>query len=399
MRILITTDLYLPHVGGILRHLQRISKEFVENGNEVAFLIPASNYLAEITEADKIKYYGVRSFSFPTYPDIHIIYPFQEKLITEYIEDFKPDVIHIHTNLSLARTTQSIANKMGIPVVGTNHFMSENIFTKIAFPGPINKFLDKLLWINLGNFLSKFEVLTTPSHWGVDYLIKNGVRTDIRAISNGIDLEVFNPRNTKHRQELIEKYHLPDNGKVLLFVGRIDREKNIGTILKTIKNLPKENKISLVLAGKGSDFLRLQTLTAIYNLTDRVVFTGFVDNKDLPDLYCYADIFIISSIAELQSIVMLEALASGLPALAADAGALPELVRDGKNGYLFNPYDTKALGEKILRIVTNENLAKKMRTESISIADEHDVRKIAKKFEQLYQEVISRANVDQPKLG
>lgn len=394
MKILIVTDLYLPHVGGILRHLQRIAPEFVKNGNKVAFLVPSVKFSPGVKEMHKIKYYSVNSFPLPTYPDLHIVYPFQKNLISKYFSDFKPDIVHIHSNLILAHETLSVCKAKGIPVVATNHYMSENLWPKLTLiPKPVRDYFDKQMWKGLINFFNKFSAVTTPTFWGAKYLSNKGFKGKVYAISNGMDFSDFNSKGKIDRKYFADKYGLPSSGKILLYVGRIDKEKNIEQIIKAMKLLKDQKDIYLVLVGKGTEQKYLLNLSKQLGLNNRVIITGFVDNKDLPGIYKYADIFVISSTAELQSLVTLEAMASGLPVIAADAGALPELVKSGVNGFLFDYHSYQDLAIKIKRILSNQDLKKKMGNESINIAKKHDVKLIANEFEGLYCKLLAGGHI------
>jgi glycosyltransferase involved in cell wall biosynthesis len=120
------------------------------------------------------------------------------------------------------------------------------------------------------------------------------------------------------------------------------------------------------------------------------VFAGFVPDDKLPDLYQASDVFVIAGVAELQSIVTMEAMASGLPILAVNAMALPELCHDGQNGYLFEMGNENALSEKIIELATDSGLRKEMSEKSMEIIQKHDIRKTIPQFEGLYSQLIRR---------
>ena len=121
-----------------------------------------------------------------------------------------------------------------------------------------------------------------------------------------------------------------------------------------------------------------------------MTFAGFLPNEDLPNIYRAADIFVMPGVAELQSIATMEAMASGLPVVAVDAMALPELVHDGKNGYLFKDGDLQTFADRVVALITDENLRKKMGQKSLDIIKAHDIHKSVEIFEQVYKDVISK---------
>src|SRR5258706_8206487 len=361
----------------------------IADGHEVAYLVPSQtgSPVMGIKNGNGVKMYELKSVPWPFYADVHVALPFQNNLIKNIFNDFKPDIIHVQTNLNLARAVLSVAKEQNIPIVCTNHFMSENVFPKLPFPDFFENWLDVIMWRNLNVFFSKFDALTSPSHWGAGYLKNKGVKRDVHVISNGIDLTVFSSKN-KNEEYIGKKYKIPKAEFYLLYVGRIDKEKNIDIILKAMKLLNKKHDICLVVAGKGTELVRLKALSRKIGMDEHIILTGFVPDEDLRSLYKFSDAFIISSIAELQSIVTLEAMASGLPVLAANAGALPELVKNNVNGHLFNPLDVHEIAKAIDDLFSTKKNIEREGQESIKTANTHDIKKSAKKFEDLYLTVI-----------
>ncbi len=125
-------------------------------------------------------------------------------------------------------------------------------------------------------------------------------------------------------------------------------------------------------------------------MKDRVTFLGYLPDEDVPRLYRFADVFVIAGIAELQSIVTMEAMASGLPIIAADAMALPELVHRGENGFLFPVDDAQALAAAAVTILSDEPLRRQMAKRSLEIIKAHDINKVVEQYEMLYTQMITR---------
>ena len=121
-----------------------------------------------------------------------------------------------------------------------------------------------------------------------------------------------------------------------------------------------------------------------------MTFTGFIPDVDLPNIYRVADVFVNASIAELQSIVTMEAMASGLPIVAANIMALPELVHSGENGYLFSAGDIQGLSSSVVKILTQKALRERMSQKSLECIKVHDVRVIIKKYEEVYARAIEQ---------
>jgi len=147
-------------------------------------------------------------------------------------------------------------------------------------------------------------------------------------ISCGIDLDRFKPTNDGAYLE--RRFAIPTDKPVLLYVGRLDKEKRIDIILRALPDILRVTNVHLVLAGVGKEKQKLEELTEKLGIRKAVTFTGFVPDEDLQNIYRIGDLFVTAGIAELQSIVTMEAMASGLPVVAVNVMALPELVHDGE---------------------------------------------------------------------
>ena len=176
----------------------------------------------------------------------------------------------------------------------------------------------------------------------------------------------------------------------LLYLGRLDKEKNVDVLLKAFALAVKKFDAHFIIAGIGAEEKNLRKLTAELKIKKLVTFTGFVAEKDKPYLYRIADCFAIAGIAELQSIVTMEAMASGLPVIAVKAMALPHLVRHGENGYLFKIDEVKLIAGYIINIFSNKELRNRMSEKSLEIIKGHDIDKIIEKYETLYTKIINR---------
>lgn len=151
-----------------------------------------------------------------------------------------------------------------------------------------------------------------------------------------------------------------------------------------------EGPIVTVIAGFGREEINLKKLASELNIEKSITFTGFVTEEDKPNLYKIADCFAIAGIAELQSIVTMEAMASGLPVIAVDAMALPHLVKHGENGFLFQLHDIESISKHIVNIFSDQELRSIMSKKSLEIIKDHDLDKVIKEYESLYHQIINR---------
>jgi len=180
------------------------------------------------------------------------------------------------------------------------------------------------------------------------------------------------------------RYGIPDK-PVLLFVGRLDPEKKLEEVLEAAALALHQFDFCLVIVGKGVRKKALEDQAAALGITRNVIFTGFVPEEDLPMIYHLSRCFIIASIAELLSLATLQAMASGLPVIAARAGALEELIHHGENGLLFEPGDIDGMVRSTLEIMRSEALHRQMSARSLAYSRQHDIHACVRAFENIYE--------------
>ncbi len=199
-------------------------------------------------------------------------------------------------------------------------------------------------------------------------------------LSNGIDLSRFSPgpRDTALRQAL----GLPAGMPLALTVSRLMREKRLPVLLEALARM--QAPLHLAIAGIGPEARSLQALARRLGIGQRVTFLGAVPDAQLAALYRLVDCFLIASIAELQSLATVEAMACGLPVMADDAGALPELVQPGRNGYLFPAEDGAQLAHCLEQFLREPERWKAMGQESRKLAEQHDYEQVVQQWESIY---------------
>jgi glycosyltransferase involved in cell wall biosynthesis len=257
--------------------------------------------------------------------------------------------------------------------------MGSSVISKILNPS----------WKFVIKFCNKCNFVTAPTETAVELLKMHGLKVKYQAVSNGIDTDRFKPRGKN--KNLIEKFHIPDL-PIVLYTGRISEEKQIHTLIQAIPEILKKVNCHFVICGDGPVRAQLENMVLDLKIKDKVSFLGFLTEKDLPFIYNLADVYVMPSICELQSITTLEALASALPVVACNKYALKELVLDGKNGFLFKPADTNDLSEKITKILLDEELRERMKKESLKIVKKHSLENTIKQYEEIYLNLINFKN-------
>lgn len=379
LKVLIGADTFAPDVNGAARFAERLASGLVARGHEVHIVAPAasSKHGTWTEEYEGQTVTAHRLYSWRWYPHdwLRFAIPWRIKQNSARIlDDVKPDVVHFQSHIVVGRGLSVEAEKRGIRIIGTNHFMPENMLEFTLLPKWIQEWAIGLAWKAARRTFGRAEAVTTPTRKAADFLEKFTGLRGVHAISCGIDAHNYTPDFSPRTENRI------------LFVGRVTGEKQIDVLLKAIALLPASLDAKLEIVGGGDQFKNLQHLADQLGIADRVTFSGYVTDEQLRQAYTRATIFAMPSIAELQSIATMEAMASALPVVAANAMALPHLVHDGENGYLFEPGNAHALADRIERILLmpQEELDV-LKNASLGIVAAHDIQRTLTTFESLYR--------------
>lgn len=388
MRILISSDLHYPTINGVATFSRNLAKGLADRGHEVLVIAPSQTG-KKCKEVDG-NYVIVRTTSvpFPFYQNFRIsLNPFRE--VKKIIEDFDPDVIHIQMLLGIGQATMMYGNKKGIPVVSTNHAMPENLMDNLRLLAPVSRPINYILKEYYARFHLKADYVTLPTQSAIDMFNMNDRMTrPIEPVSNGVDLARFHPG--PRDPELIERFKLPTDAPIISYIGRVDAEKHIPVLFKAFVQVRESvPDAHLLIVGDGTEFRELVNLTRQLGIARHVTLTGRVSDEDLLLLHQVGTVYCMPSPAELQSIATLEAMASGQPIVAVDAGALKELCQHERNGYLCDLDDVDAIAAGILAIITNPDRREQFSQESLAIAKTHDIQTTFDRFEAIYTKVTS----------
>jgi 1,2-diacylglycerol 3-alpha-glucosyltransferase len=385
MRILIATDTYYPDVNGAAYFTYRLASLLAKRDHNVFIICPSRSFRNTISNDNEVTVYGIRSIHLPVYQNFRVSPLFISRTIRRVVREVSPDIVHIQNHFLIGKEAVGAAKKLGIPAIGTNHFMPENLTHYLHLPGIAEKWLQRYAWRQFVRVFEQLDLVTTPTKTAAALLEKAGLNKEVVPISCGIDLERFKPTNDG--EYLRRRFAIPTDKPVLLYVGRLDKEKRIDMILQALPGILRVASVHLVLAGIGKEKRNLEELAEKQGIQQAVTFAGFVPDEDLQNIYSVADLFVTAGIAELQSIVTMEAMASGLPVVAVNAMALPELVHDGENGYLFSDGDGQMFAEKVTAILSDQAMRAKMSKKSLEIIKDHDINKTIEKYEAIYSEI------------
>ena len=369
MKVLLVTESYWPNADGGALYERRLANGMADRGHNVTIWAPGDLNESYIEHDPPTLIEREKAIQFVFNTKYRVSYWPWWRART-LIRKHRPDIIHIHNFYWMGLAALFWAKRYRIPVIGTNHFMPENLLLNLKWLKPISPLVHRLVWIYLVNMHNRCNFVTSPTPTAIDLLRKHGLKTPHKAISNGVDTHLFRPGLSS--KAIAKKYSIPTDKPILLYFGRLDGEKRIDIIIDSLPEILKSTDIQLVLAGTGISQPALEAQAKKLGVTDHVIFTGFVDEEDKPHIYNAATLFVLASPAELQSIVTLEAMACGLPLVLVDVAALHELCHDGKNGYLFAENNATMLAKKAVTILKNTKIQQQFgRASRLMIESEH----------------------------
>ncbi|MFI6393079.1 glycosyltransferase [Nonomuraea sp. NPDC050540] len=379
-RILISTDTYPPDVNGTAVFTYRLATGLAERGNEVHVICQSDEGPAKADVVDGVIVHRLRSAPLLVHPTMRVTVPTRLDRLVEAID---PDVLHSQGHFVVGRAAINAARRRGVPVVATNHFMPDNLFQFGHVPARLRAKAGQLAWRDFRRIFNRAQRVTTPTPLAAKLLADQGFAGEVEPVSCGIDLTRFHP-HTEPKQWARKMFGLPDRNTVL-FVGRLDEEKRLDDLVRALPYVLNETDAQLAFVGRGNQREVLEQLAKRIGVADRVFMLGFVPDEQMPQAFAAADAFAMPSIAELQSIATLEAMASGLPVVVADAMALPHLVDE--NGFLFPPRDVITLAKHLTTLLTDDALRERMGKASRELALTHDHQNSLARFEQIYDDV------------
>ncbi|MET0830687.1 MAG: glycosyltransferase [Microbacterium sp.] len=380
LTVLIGADTFSPHVNGAARFAERLAAGLVARGHTVHVMAPSATHWTrgtaiEVIEDQPMTMHRLPSWRWFPHDWLTFVLPWMAKHhARRALDAVQPDVVHIQSHIIIGRGLAREARKRGIPIIATNHVMAENILDFTTLPHALNDVFVKLAWADAKRTFGMTRAVTTPTRKAADFLEATIDITGVIPISCGIDRSNYRPDLT------------PRDANRILFVGRLTTEKHIDVLLKAVALLDPQLDVHVDLVGGGDQRKNLETLAHSLGLDTHVTFHGHAPEEELRTLYSRASLFAIASIAELQSIATMEAMASGLPIVAANAVALPHLVHDGENGYLFEPGDVQEMAARLTDVLTAApEERRRMQQASLDGVVIHDINRTLDTFEALYR--------------
>jgi 1,2-diacylglycerol 3-alpha-glucosyltransferase len=377
MNILLTTETYLPYITGVSVSTDNIARYMLTKGHKVTLVCPKPLVKSKGKYPRGLKLVFVPSLPFTFYNNNAIAGPFSaHRIIENEIKKGKFDVIHIQEPGVIGLNALSVARKYKVPTVGSLHFIPEQV-DRVLW-GSFEQILSPLIKVFIKNTYNKFNSVMTVSNFFSEYLKKIGVTKPINIISNGVDTNVFKPVGQKGVDS--------KDDFTFFYLGRLDRDKNVETIVRAM--VGTKDNVKLLVVGKGTESAFLLDLAKKLKVQNKIKWVSYVSDSEMQKVYSFVNAFCIMSPYEGQSIVTLQAVSMGLPIIAANAGALPELVKNNVNGYLVDTYDVVGLSKKMNELAESISLRKRFGVESRKISLKHERSQALSMLEKLYRSIL-----------
>ena len=387
MRVGIFTDSYRPYSSGVVFSIDLFTRDLTEMGHEISIFAPSYPHCEK--ESRIFRFISVPS---PTNHDFCVAIPISLKL-KRAMKKLKPDIIHVHSPFLLGRLGAKYARNLGVPLVFTFHTLYDQYIHYFPFAREVAREMTIRYY---RDFCNNCDLVIAPTSVIADHLVENGVTTAIEAIRTGVDIERFDSRESVWVQR---KYGLPEETRILLFVGRLGQEKNIPFLMEVYARVVDEHPDTrLVLVGAGPEEANLRRRARELGIQEKVIFAGKVGREEIANYYCSSYLFVFTSVTETQGLVLGEAKAAGVPAVAVRAFGVSEMVKDCEDGFL-TEYAQADFKSKLELLLVDRGLRESMSQAARINSQSLSSRESAEKLIRCYTGLLNSGSRDVKLMG
>ena len=381
MNIAIFSDCFVPIKNGVVTSILQL-KEGLENKGHKVLIITSD--VPNYTDKDK-NIYRLPSVKAGLGTEQRFAF-FNQGPINRFLKKKNIEIIHTHTEFSIGYSGKWAAKKLKIPHVHTTHTMWEEYNHYILNGRLVSK---KMVRNILKTFLKNTDAFICPSIKAKKYYHELLPNIPTVIIHNGIDILKFKSSHNSKAEimQLRKEFGLKKSDKIIIFVGRIGKEKRILELFNSVLPLLKnDSHIKMIFVGEGPALKELIKLSTAYYLYKQCVFTGFVNWELINRLYSIANIFVTASLSEVQPMTLIEASMCGLPIIARNDESYLDLVQNNKNGYLVNSDEEITI--KLNELLNNKEKLKEFSKMSLIISQSYTAENHSKKIEEFYKKTI-----------
>ena len=331
MNIVMLTNTYIPHVGGVARSVEAFARHYRRLGHRVLVVAPVFEDQPK-DETDVVRIPAIQHFNGS---DFSVVLPVSG-LLTDSLDRFQPDIVHAHHPFLLGMTALRIARFGELPLVFTHHTLYEQYTHYVPGDSPaLKRFV-----IELGTrYANLSDQVIAPSESIAALLRQRGVVAPMTVVPTGVEIERFAKGDGRR---LRDRLGVAEDGLVVGHLGRLAPEKNLAFLTQAVARFVRsEPRAHFLVVGSGPSETEIRAVFEQGGLTDRLHMVGVLQGQALVDAYHAMDFFAFASKSETQGMVLTEAMAAGLPVVALDASGVREVVRDKVNGRLLQEESTE----------------------------------------------------------
>ncbi len=385
MNILMCTNTYAPHVGGVARSVEQFSAEFRAKGHRVLVIAPEFPNLP-VHEEDVIRIAALQQFNGS---DFSLPLPISGTVMAA-VEAFRPNIVHSHHPFLLGDAALRISAALDIPIVFTHHTQYEK-YTHYV-PGD-SEVLKRFVIQLAAGYCNLCDAVIAPSNSIVKRLKSQGVEVELHEVPTGVDLSVFGRGDGK---ALRNHAKIPTEAFVVGHVGRLAREKGLDFLAQAVaKFLSQRSDTYFLVAGNGPAEDAIRSTFDDADLRGRLKMLGSLSRCELPNVYAAMDVFAFSSQSETQGMVLTEAMAEGVPVVAVDASGVREVVEDQRNGRLLLDENVDAFVSNLCWICDLSKEEKRaMSRAARETAERMSLTNTAEQLLKLYEQLILQRRIE-----
>ena len=377
--VVIACDTFAPDHNGTATFAKNLACGLQEQGFEVHVIAPATSKLygtfRESHDGVPLVVHRLKSYRLPFQPTQRFVSPAGlTKKISGLVQAINPQVLHVQSHINVGYYAAKAALANNVKLVATNHVDAESLVDNVLLiPEFLKRFISDQLIKSASSVFKSADAVIAPTLRSAQLLKSVISGVEVASISGGVDV-------SKYRE-------LPgglQSHQTITYLGRLDREKHVYVLLEALAKLPKQYRLELL--GSGSQESELSKLAGELGVVSRVDFHEDLDDEQVIARLGKSSVFVMPSTQELQSMATLEAMAAGLPVVAANSMALPSLVENGVNGFLFKPDSPADLAEKLLSIfgLSSADYALFVKA-SRDKASEHDLSRTVENYIRVYE--------------
>ena len=367
MRIAIFSEVYWPMVSGVGVTLDKLTSALQARGHAVR--VYSATFPLPPGSPDRPEVHRSPGIPLFVYPDLQWAFPRQREIVAD-LALFRPDVVHLATEFAVGLAGLKAARQLGVPMVASAHTDYQKYAGRYGLG-----FVLQLAWIYMRWFYDHAERVLVPSRVYERYLNSRGVR-HTGLWSRGVDPEEFHPRFRSEGYRA--RFGVGPTDLLVTYIGRLAREKDLERLISAwTALLERRGNAQLVLVGQGplGEDIRARAIPGVH-------VAGLLTGRELSEAYASADLFVFPSPTETFGNSLLEAMGSGLPALAVRAGGVLDYARHDENAWLAPAHDTGALTEALRRLLSDAGLRGRLAQGALATA-------AARTWNAIYDDLIS----------